>query len=126
MPSGKISKRTVDGLKAAATDQFFWDSALKGFGVKTTPGGSKTYLIQYRMGGRGAPTRRYTIGKHGSPWTAELAREEAGRLLSLVSTGVDPQAQKVNRREAAENLAFDAYVDRYLRDHGRRRWRPST
>lgn len=126
MARGKISKRAVDAISPGGGDQFLWDEALKGFGLKVTSTGSKTYLIQYRMGGREAATRRYTIGKHGSPWTAEQAREEAGRLLSLVSQGVDPQAQQVSRREAAVNLAFDAYVDRYLRDYGSRRWRRTT
>jgi hypothetical protein len=58
---------------------------LKGFGLKVSPAGSKVYLVQYRLGGREARTQRYTIGKHGSSWTPDKAREEAGRLLGRVA-----------------------------------------
>src|SRR5262249_4322363 len=89
----KISKRTVD---TAEPGVFLWDAgdgAVKGFGLKSTPT-SKVYILQYRMGGRGYPARRYTIGKHGSPWTPEMARAEAKRLLSIVALGSDPAAEK--------------------------------
>ena len=64
MATGKISKRTVDLLKAGSRTELLWDTDLKGFGAKITPSGSLTYLIQFRMGGREAKTRRYTIGTH--------------------------------------------------------------
>lgn len=70
---------------------FEWDKTLKGFGLRRSPGGTESYIFQYRMGGRGTPTRRYTIGKRGSPWTPELARNEAERLKLLVYAGVDPK-----------------------------------
>ena len=57
-------------------DDFLWDSEIKGFGVKLTPSGSRVFIMQYRTGGRGSPTRRYTIGKVGSI-TLEQARIEA-------------------------------------------------
>lgn len=126
MARGKITKRTVDATAAGPVDQFIWDEALRGFGLKVTKAGSKTYFVQYRMGGRGAATKRVTIGRHGSPWTPETARQEAGRLLSLVSQRVDPRALEKATQKVAVELAFDAYVDRYLRDFGRRHWRPST
>jgi integrase len=95
MPTTKITKRTVDGAKAdPARDTFIWDGDIPGFGLKVTKGGARVYLLQYRMGGRGTPTRRYTIGRHGAPWTPEEARTEAVRLLGLVRDGVDPMAQK--------------------------------
>jgi len=67
MATGKISKRTVDSIEPASKVQFLWDNDLKGFGVKVTPAGAISYLLQFRMGGREAKTRRYTIGTHGSP-----------------------------------------------------------
>jgi Arm DNA-binding domain len=48
----KITKRTVDALKPGITDLFLWDTELKGFGLKVTPGGNKVYILQYRKGGR--------------------------------------------------------------------------
>lgn len=77
MATGRITKRTIDALLASKLAGFVWDEDLKGFGVKTTPNGSASYVVQYRMGGRESKTRRYTIGGHGSPWTPTTARDEA-------------------------------------------------
>jgi hypothetical protein len=67
MAIGKISKRTVDGMRSGTATTFLWDEDLKGFGVKKTAAGAVSYILQFRMGGREASTRRYTIGSHGSP-----------------------------------------------------------
>ena len=69
MATGKITKRTLDALQARSVEGFLWDQDLKGFGVKITAGGAASYVVQFRMGGREAKTRRFTIGGHGSPWT---------------------------------------------------------
>src|SRR5690349_9377122 len=98
MVQARITKRLVDAAASAAKDQFVWDDELRGFGLKITPAGNKIYLIQYRMGGRGSPTCRFTIGGHGSPWTPATARDEAERLLRLVRQGVNP----IDAREEME------------------------
>jgi integrase len=98
----KITKRLVDATSADRGALLVWDTEVKGFGLKVTPTGAKTYLVQYRMGGRGSPTRRFTIGTHGSPWTPDLARDEALRLLGAVKGGQDPMEAKSERRAAAE------------------------
>ena len=90
MATGNVNKRTVDALKAGPEVSFLWDDDVKGFGVKITPAGALTYIYQYRMGGREAKTRRYSIGAHGSPWTPASARIEAKRLGLLVAQGIDP------------------------------------
>ena len=90
MPSARITKRAVDQLAQGSTDVFLWDDVLRGFGLRLTPKGARSYILQYRMGGREAPTRRYTIGSHGSPWTPETARKEAERILIMVRQG-NPQ-----------------------------------
>ena len=59
MPKSKITKSAVDGLTAAGRPQFLWDPELKGFGVKAEASGSKSYVIQYRIGGRGSPPLRH-------------------------------------------------------------------
>jgi len=51
------------------------DSKVKGFALRVTPAGAKSYIVNYRtVQGR---ERRATIGKHGSPWTCEDARARA-------------------------------------------------
>lgn len=122
MVTGLISKRSVDALHPTSRDKFLWDNAVRGFGLKVTPKGAKSYLLQYRMGGRSTPTRRYTIGKHGSPWTPDGARKEALRLLEDVRRGLDPQEVNKERNRLAVQLAFDIYLDRFLELYGKRNW----
>ncbi|MBJ7439584.1 MAG: integrase family protein [Sphingopyxis sp.] len=113
MATGRISKETVDRLQAGSTASFLWDDELKGFGVRVTTSGAKSYIFQYRMGGREAKTQRYTIGRHGSPWTAATARMEAVRICTLVRQRRNPvDLEKQRRREAAE-LPFAAYATRF-------------
>lgn len=93
---GKISKRSVDALSPGTKPEWLWDTALSGFGVKVMPSGVKTYAYKYRRppGGRNAPQRRFTIGKHGSPWTPETARKEAEQIALQVKEGRDPVAER--------------------------------
>lgn len=122
MATGKITQRTLDALRAGAVTGFLWDDELKGFGAKITAGGSASYVVQYRMGGREAKTRRYTIGGHGSPWTPFTAREEATRLLRLVAQGIDPVESDKQRRREAVDLAFSNYADRFAADCKGKGW----
>lgn len=111
MARGKITKRAINSLKPGDRDCYRWDSELTGFGVKVTPAGTKTYLVQYRLGGRKGVTRRVTIGRHGAPWTADSARKEAKRLLGEVAAGKDPADAK--RREK-DDITISQLCDQYL------------
>ncbi|MCP5382045.1 MAG: tyrosine-type recombinase/integrase [Kordiimonadaceae bacterium] len=95
----KITKNGIDKLKPEEKDKFIWDGELKGFGLKVTPAGNKVFIVQYRPGGRGNPTKRYTIGKYG-PLSAEEARKEAKSILGKVAKGTDPQAIKQLEKKA--------------------------
>ncbi len=109
----KIIKRTVDAAKSGKRDAFIWDTELKGFGLKVTPAGNRIYIVQYRTGGRGSPTRRFTIGQHGAPWTPDKARTEAKRLLGDIADGKDPQSTKTAERAA---ITVRELCDLYLED----------
>lgn len=113
MPTGVITLRAVDALKPDAKPVFLWDQDVKGFGLKVAPTGVRTYIFQYRLGGRGAKTKRYTIGTHGR-LTPDEARKRAKRLASQVLDGLDPAAVKRTERQERIDLAFDAYVGRFL------------
>ena len=98
----KITKRTIDAANPGKRDHFIWDKTVKGFGCKVTPAGNRIYVLQYRFNRQ---LRRYTIGKHGSPWTPDKARTEAERLLGLVANGTDPadiKAQENNSMNVSE------------------------
>lgn len=115
----KITKRAVDAMQPPAKGEgLLWDSELKGFGLRCRASGEKTYVVCYRAGagGRKAPYRKYTIGRHGSPWTPEQARDEAKRILGQVTHGADPAAIKKELR-TAETMT-DLAV-RFMDDHVR-------
>lgn len=123
MASGKITKRTIDALIASRSEGFLWDDGIKGFGAKITKSGAVSYILQFRMGGREASTRRYTIGSHGSPWTPATAREEAQRLFLLIAQGIDPVEVEKQRRREAVDLAFSNYAERFERSCVGRGWK---
>ena len=104
----KITKRTVDSTQPGNRDTFIWDVDVTGFGLKVTPKRNRFYVLQRRVGGR---TRRYTIGKHGSPWTPDMARNEAIRLLGQIANGKDPAEAKA---EAKRNISVAQLCDLYL------------
>ena len=125
----KLGKSTVEGIArpTAGTRAVLWDSELKGFGVRVTGSGIRTYILRYRVGGRDAPLRTHTIGRHGSPWTTEQARRRAAELLGQVRLGVDHAAERASRRESAEQVAahredrmFAKLADRWFRQHVQR------
>jgi len=107
----KIIKRTVDGAVPGEKDRLFWDTELRGFGLKVTPKGGRIYLIQYRFAHR---LRRYTIGRHGSPWTAESARAEAARLFRQVAARIDPAEAKAAEKS---DPSLAEFAERYLAEH---------
>lgn len=120
----RITKSSIDAAEPGTKDRLLWDDRLPGFGCKVTPKGSKVFVYQYRMGGRGSPVRRYTIGKFG-PITADQARREAETLALKVAQGIDPQTVKLEKARISVDLAFSAYVDRFHRDYLTKAWRAS-
>lgn len=118
----KITKRTVDAQLPKEKTTYLWDSNLSGFGVKILPSGKKTYLVQYRIGGRRGRTRRYTIGVHGAI-TTDQARNEAKKLLAQVSMDVDPAAQ---RDKAKQAHTVGDLLDRFLSEYVETKLSPRT
>jgi integrase len=122
VPTITITKRSVDaaapetGADGAPRRTIYFDRHLRGFGLMVTPGGSKSFVIQYRAGhGRAAPTRRMTIGGYGA-FTADEARAEAKRLLADATRGLDPAAQRIEqRRKGSGGSDLKSVVAEWLR-----------
>jgi integrase len=124
----KLTKRVVEAAEPAAGDRYLWDAEVKGFGLKVTPAGRKVFVFQYRMGGRGAKTERYTIGEFRSPYTVDRARGEAVRLLAEVKSGRNPaEAKRVERRsEPNRARLFGEMAAEFIERHAKpntRDWR---
>jgi integrase len=88
-------------VRALNPGEIVWDTgtgAVAGFGARRQKGTLVTYFIKYRTAdGR---QRWQSIGRHGSPWTPEEARDRARRILGTVKDGGDPAAEKRSARDA--------------------------
>ncbi|WP_366926202.1 Arm DNA-binding domain-containing protein [uncultured Sphingomonas sp.] len=92
----RLTKRTVEAAEVRVGEYMLWDGDLPGFGVRVSPSGRRSYLVQYRVGCR---SRRITLGPHGV-LTADRARGMAIEALAEVRAGGDPAGKRKERREA--------------------------
>ena len=123
MRGKSITKRLVDGLKAADGEYFVWDRDVKGFGLRVQPTGEKAYVVKYRAGrGRGAPTRRVTLAPTGT-LTPDEARTLAKTTLGSVAHGVDPAALRTAERRAS---TLRELADVFLSEHVDAKRKPAT
>jgi hypothetical protein len=108
----KIGLREVRALRPGG---IIWDAgkgSVSGFGARRQRSSAISYIVVYRTADN--RQRWQTVGRHGSPWTPETARDEARKLLGLVAGGADPAEAKQARRKAAT----------VAEPRGRRRRRP--
>ena len=127
----KLTKRMCDTaaeVTPPGRERVLWDAgdgSVKGFGLRVTAKGARSFILMYRAGkGRAAPLRKVTIGQFGSPWTVETARTEAKRLLGEVSAGRDPAGRRAEKRAVrkagvdAKDSVGAAVVEWIKRDQG--------
>lgn len=114
-----LSKTRVEAFEIKARDYFVWDDEVSGFGVRIMPTGKRTYMVQYRAGGR---TRRVKIGQHGV-LTADEARKRARELLGAVAKGDNP-AEAIDSHRRAPTVK--SVSERFMADHVAKRCKPST
>jgi integrase len=106
----KLTKRAVDGARAAKGELFLWDDELPGFGLRVKASGAKSFLVQYRnANGR---SRRLTLGRYGV-LTVEEGRREAKLALGDVVRGSDPaESRKLARGAMTIEELCREYVDK--------------
>ena len=91
-----------------------YDGEVKGFGVRVTQRGARSFVLNYRVGGR---ERRLTIGAYPD-WPVAAARDEAKRLKREIDNGRDPLAERQAMREAP---TVNDLANRYLAEHAIRK-----
>jgi len=93
---------TLRSIASIRPGTIHWDNgkgSVTGFGARRQKGQAVTYCVKYRtVDGR---QRWLTIGRHGAPWTPDMARAEARRVLVEVAKGNDPAGSKQEARKAA-------------------------
>lgn len=95
MVTKRLTKRVVEALEPRDSRYVVWDCDLKGFGVRVSPQGRRTYLARFRT--HGGADRLMALAPHGII-TAEEARERARLAIAEAAQGGDPQADKMERR----------------------------
>ena len=98
-------------LPAGKQDQFEWDDALPGFGVRLR-GDSKRWVIQYRVG---AQQRRESLGDVRKV-KLDDARRIARQRFAQAELGTDPALERAKARSAAAaiKLTMANIAARYL------------
>ena len=108
----EISNKSLDKIVPGEKPRIVWDTKLTGFGIKVMPSGTLSFIVNYRAdgGGRKAPNRRMTIGRHGKISVAK-ARQKAQEILGEAAGGKDPSKTRQEKR-AMPTLGdvFEAYM----------------
>ena len=98
----KITKRAVDALTPPAKGYaLVWDDEIKGFGLRVTSSGVKSFILQKRINRK---DHRITLGRYGEI-TAEQARKDAQVKAGLIAGGGDPVADRKRAVLATKTLA---------------------
>ena len=118
MPTAKLTKRFVEAQRPEKST-VWWDTELRGFGVRISPQLRRVYLVQYREGGQGTPTRRPAIGLHGVPWTVDQARARAREILADVAAGRLPVAGEPEPVSRTFSQCRDDFIEKYAKPRNR-------
>jgi integrase len=115
----KFTAATIESIKPTSVRVDYFDATVRGFGLRVTPTGAKTWFYWYRL-----PTgkaRRWTIGRYGKDDKGGLAlgtAREKARIAAgkLIDKGDDPAAAKSEQRRL--KVVSDLAVD-YMNLHAR-------
>src|SRR3977135_1225590 len=92
----KLTDRSIEALRPKTARYEVWDEARKGFGIRVTPRGVKSFVWVYHFDGR---PRRLTFGTY-----PRLSLADAGVKLAeaqnLLAKGIDPGSRVVAERVA--------------------------
>src|SRR5262249_25893993 len=122
----KLAEKSVAAitLPEGVAQVVVWDTELIGFGV-VIGRQNRTFIAEGRVDGR---KRRKAIGvagrvrADGLPWTAQLARIEAKKILGDVVRGIDPNSGRHVRREGPTlREAIDLHLSKMRRNDSRPR-----
>ena len=107
----KINKSFVDKeakIPVGKDQVFYRDSELKGFALRVTANGVKSFVVEKNIGNK---VRRITLGQYGA-LTAEEARKEAKKIIGHITSGGDPIAEKRadKMRGVTLNEVFNDYI----------------
>ena len=109
----KITSRAVDKLVPPERGYIIaWDKEVKGFGIRVTAAGVRSFILNYRVRGE---ERRKTLGRFG-PLSADEGRELAKAWLRDIAEGIDPAKE---RDEKVNQMTFAELAEEYIEQHAK-------
>ncbi len=116
----KVTVRVVVRATKIPSEQYLWDTRLKGFGVRVSPSGSVSWILQKRYGGRGGRAIRYVLGNSPSMSLVQ-ARRQAEIDIGEMRKGTHLVDRRRNAREALKTkltgLTVRQAVERYIKQN---------
>ncbi len=112
----KLTQEEIEQLGPVKKSTIFWFEGIKGFGLRITTNGTKSWIAQYHAKGN---SRKVTIGRYPKMSLSEARRIFADMKLSI-DLGVDPFEEK---RQRAQREKEDIRVHELLKiytDHSRK------
>lgn len=115
----KLNKTEIEKLPAPESGYILYrDDTIPGFALRVTSNGVKTFVLEKRVNGK---FKRIKIGRF-EELTPVKAREQAQILLGEIATGIDPLAQRAQKKTNA--LTLEDLAKTYLK--ARKQLKPST
>jgi len=116
----KFTDASLRALKPKTERYEAWESNGKGFGLRVSPVGRKTFIFMYRFDGM---ARRMTIGTYPA-LTLSQAHELHAKARQKLEKGIDPGVDSVKgKRTAREAYTVIELVDDYIERHAKRKKR---
>jgi integrase len=99
----------IDNLKPRAERYEIADANLRKNRIVVFPSGAKSWVFRYRFGGR---TRKLTL-ECGATDLAR-ARELGAAAMKAVASGIDPGAEKQEKKQAGDPVTVEGFIESYL------------
>lgn len=113
----RLTKQTIEAIPVPAKGQeFYWYGDPKGFAIRVTANGAKSFIVQGRVSGK---TCRYTIGPCDLLDYREAQRRARDRLGEMYD-GVNPQVERKRRQAQGITLreVMQDYIENKRTKHG--------
>ena len=106
-----LTERRIRDATPQPKTRILWDSQVKGLGVRITPAGAKSYILNYRVEGR---ERRATLARV-SELSLKSARDLASSELGAMRAGDSGPLER--RREARKAPTVGHGVERFFEEY---------
>jgi integrase len=108
----RMTNISITALKPQAKRYEVSDPQQRGLRITVHPGGTKTFIVRYRYGGK---SKKLTLA---SGITLEQARKLAGDAMFEVARGNDPAQQKAAAKAAAQSDTVRGVCEEFLTREG--------